>query len=174
MFILFYAKNVYVYWFTIKCFKLIKNDNKIKTKFLYNRKGVKIENPKISVLGILYFYVIIPPDIPAKFIEDFLNSQFVVVNDMLMAMDLAGVIKVDKREFITEIEDDNNYIDSKIYKYIMKFRPIFWFSRPRKFLFFILTFLISWFLFRKYHIFEYITMENVNMILGAIKNFLST
>lgn len=172
LFLLFYVRNIWVYRFIIKSFKLISKDKTVVQKFLFKKNDKKIKNPRVSFLGILYFYVIIPPDVPLKYIEQFLNSQFGVVNDMMMAMDLTGAVKTTKREFIEDVEGDN-YADDKAYKYIIKFHPIFWFSRRRKFLLYIITLIVSWFFIIKYGLLEYITLDSVKLILSVLKDFFS-
>ena len=172
LFFVFYGKNTYIFFHTIKCFKFISKDKMIGSKFTLKINGKKVENPKVSFLGVLYFYVIIPPDMPIKFVDDFLNSQFLPVNDMLMTLDLTGAVRANRREFITDT-DDNNYTDNKIYKYVVKFHPIFWYNRPRKFLILLITFFASWFFMHKFHIFEYITIDNIKLIGSYIQDFLT-
>lgn len=173
LFLIFYGKNIYLYWYTIKCFRLISNNKGVVKKFAFKNEGKSVKNPRISFLGVLYFYVVIPPDMPISYIDNFLNSEFNVINNMLMASDLTGIIKTTKREFIEETED-SNYVDNKIYRYIIKFHPIFWYNRPRKFIFLVLLFFLSWLFIQKYGIMEYATIDNIKLVLSHIKDFFTT
>lgn len=170
LFCVFYGKNMYIYWYTIKCFKIISNNKDVTHKFIFKKNDVRIKNPRVSFLGVLYFYVIIPPDIPIKFIEDFLNAQFAIINDAFMSLDLTGVVKASRREFIEETSD-RKYADNRVYKYVIKFHPVFWYNRPRKFLFFILVYVASWTLIYKYKLYEYATIDNAQILLSYVKDF---
>ena len=73
LFFVFYGRNTYIFFHTIKCFKFISKDKMIGSKFTLKINGKKVENPKVSFLGVLYFYIIIPPDMPIKFVDDFVR-----------------------------------------------------------------------------------------------------
>jgi len=149
---------------------VIKKDKIIKNRFLFKVNDIRVDNPRMTFIGVLYFYVMIPPDIPAKFIDDFLNSHFGVINDMFLELDLAGAIVASRREFAEEI-DDKNYIEGMSYKYIVKFHPIFWFGGWTKFMIYFVVSLVLWLFVYKYSLHEYITIDNIKMVVMNIKDY---
>jgi len=173
VFCVFYFKNIRLYVYTRNCFKIVKNNPAVKNKFIFKINDKKIENPRLSILGVLYFYVIIPPDIPFKFIDDYINSHFSMINEMFLEADLAGCVVTTRREFTTET-DDKNYAENVIYKYLIKFNPIFWFGGFKKFFIFFIVALVSWLFLYKYNIHEYITIDNIKMVMSHIKDYFFT
>lgn len=113
-----FYKTIYLYNYTIACFRNIKTDERLQGLYQLSIDKKVIENIRITFLGIMYLYVIIPQNVPRDLINEYLKEHLQFLEEALSVQSLFGLVRTKKRRFIV---DDN---DQKESIYLIKFIPI--------------------------------------------------
>lgn len=113
-----FYKTVYLYHYTIACFKNVTTDERLQRLYQTAVDGKLRQNIKLSPLGVLYMYVIIPQNVPNDLELEYLKDHLQFLEEAFGVQSLYGLVKTKKRKFVTEINNQHQVI------YLIKFIPI--------------------------------------------------
>lgn len=150
LFTVFYYKTIKLYYYTVGCLKNIKDDDFLQGKYMMTIDDIPEENIKMSLFNILYMYVIIPEELKdVKLQMQYLQEHLQRIEDALSVQNLYGLIETKKRKFVTKDDKKINLI------YLIKFQPIFYNLTIFRFFLFIVSLLVSFFVYNFYFNFDF-------------------
>jgi len=114
-----FVREVRNFFYAVECFREITDNAVLRKKYAIKHeeedgKATYTQNPKMTRLGVLYIYAVIPKEVTAEKHEAWLSAHMELLNNALMAMDLYGAVSMKSRTFDT----DNGTI------YLMKYVPV--------------------------------------------------
>lgn len=113
-----FYKTIYLYHYTLACFKNIKTDERLQGLYQLVIDKKVVENIRITIFGIMYLYVIVPQNVPRDLINEYLKEHLQFMEEALSVQSLYGLVRTKKRRFIVEDSDQKEII------YLIKFIPI--------------------------------------------------
>ena len=141
-----FYKTVYLYHYTIACFKNVTTDERLQRLYQTVVDGKLRQNIKLSPLGVLYMYVIIPQNVPNDLELEYLKDHLQFLEEAFGVQSLYGLVKTKKRKFVTEINNQHQVI------YLIKFIPILQGLTLRRLLLVIIIILLVIIMVLKYNV----------------------
>jgi hypothetical protein len=164
--LMFQFRNINNYVYIRKCFKIICNDAAIQHHYRVVVDEEEIKNPRKTFLNTLYFYVIVPGDMPYQYVGVFLNGHMKMINEIMLHMDLIGLVNTDKHEFKYKPEDKEEIQ----YRHIVKYRPDIKFFKLSLWIFYFVTLITTWFAFKFFNLSVYFSHEMIHKFYITLFN----
>jgi len=102
------------YFYTINCFKAIKNDETIN----------RVNKFKMSRFNVLYTFVKIDKDIPKEYTRQVIASRMALVDEAMYSMNLDGLVDTEIKKIPNPIDSEGQIIDENFDYFGVEFRPL--------------------------------------------------
>ncbi len=124
-----FIRQITNYFYSVSCFKMIVNNDVIKSRYSFKVEDIVYTFPKLTKYGVLYLFIPVPKEIAKdqKLINEFLTTKMTFLNKVLIeALLLDGSLDMK----LIKLKDTG----TEDMLMLVKFTPVFTLSDFLKFL----------------------------------------